>query len=138
MTVFKYFLPVRFSRGVYDNQYIDLTTKINLLKTEVIEVMLYGCATWTIAPDKFGALREAHRGFLLRCLNKYTSTRQAPDYHMLPYHTVLEQTRCESIEATVMKRILLHAGQVVRMNDCLLYTSPSPRDKRQSRMPSSA
>ena len=22
--------------------------------------------------------------------------------------------------------------------DCLLYTSPSPRDKRQSRMPSSA
>ena len=36
---------------------------------------------------------------------------------MLPFHTVLEQTRCESIEATVMKRILLHAGQVVPMND---------------------
>ena len=27
-------------------------------------------------------------------------------------------------------------GEVVK--DCLLYTSPSPRDKRQSRMPSSA
>ena len=25
-----------------------------------------------------------------------------------------------------------------RMDGCLLYTSPSPRDKRQSRMPSSA
>ena len=25
-----------------------------------------------------------------------------------------------------------------RFNGCLLYTSPSPRDKRQSRMPSSA
>ena len=25
-----------------------------------------------------------------------------------------------------------------RINNCLLYTSPSPRDKRQSRMPSSA
>ena len=25
-----------------------------------------------------------------------------------------------------------------RYNACLLYTSPSPRDKRQSRMPSSA
>ena len=25
-----------------------------------------------------------------------------------------------------------------KMNRCLLYTSPSPRDKRQSRMPSSA
>ena len=25
-----------------------------------------------------------------------------------------------------------------QLGDCLLYTSPSPRDKRQSRMPSSA
>ena len=29
----------------------------------------------------------------------------------------------------------IHCG---RPHDCLLYTSPSPRDKRQSRMPSSA
>ena len=28
--------------------------------------------------------------------------------------------------------------QVARIQRCLLYTSPSPRDKRQSRMPSSA
>ena len=27
---------------------------------------------------------------------------------------------------------------LIIFNDCLLYTSPSPRDKRQSRMPSSA
>ena len=27
---------------------------------------------------------------------------------------------------------------LVIVGDCLLYTSPSPRDKRQSRMPSSA
>ena len=26
----------------------------------------------------------------------------------------------------------------MKQNTCLLYTSPSPRDKRQSRMPSSA
>ena len=30
----------------------------------------------------------------------------------------------------------LAAGKEIR--NCLLYTSPSPRDKRQSRMPSSA
>ena len=29
-------------------------------------------------------------------------------------------------------------GQAVGFSTCLLYTSPSPRDKRQSRMPSSA
>ena len=27
---------------------------------------------------------------------------------------------------------------IAALSDCLLYTSPSPRDKRQSRMPSSA
>ena len=32
----------------------------------------------------------------------------------------------------------LTSGSVTRFKDCLLYTSPSPRDKRQSRMPSSA
>ena len=28
--------------------------------------------------------------------------------------------------------------QIARVFDCLLYTSPSPRDTRRSRMPSSA
>ena len=28
--------------------------------------------------------------------------------------------------------------ELLESEDCLLYTSPSPRDKRQSRMPSSA
>ena len=31
-----------------------------------------------------------------------------------------------------------HALEPVKQYTCLLYTSPSPRDKRQSRMPSSA
>ena len=30
------------------------------------------------------------------------------------------------------------AGSVYRVSDCLLYTSPSPRDRTRSRMPSSA
>ena len=30
------------------------------------------------------------------------------------------------------------AAKRVQLHTCLLYTSPSPRDKRQSRMPSSA
>ena len=32
----------------------------------------------------------------------------------------------------------LTEGLIALYPDCLLYTSPSPRDKRQSRMPSSA
>ena len=33
---------------------------------------------------------------------------------------------------------LREQGCTFQVQDCLLYTSPSPRDKRQSRMPSSA
>ena len=42
----------------------------------------------------------------------------------------------------VLRLILQLDGEIVEKADphigCLLYTSPSPRDKRQSRMPSSA
>ena len=34
--------------------------------------------------------------------------------------------------------VLKEGKQVTQFNDCLLYTSPSPRDKTVSRMPSSA
>ena len=34
--------------------------------------------------------------------------------------------------------ILGKENNIATLTDCLLYTSPSPRDKRQSRMPSSA
>ena len=39
------------------------------------------------------------------------------------------------LEGEVVQRAEPHIGL---LHSCLLYTSPSPRDKRQSRMPSSA
>ena len=39
------------------------------------------------------------------------------------------------IEGTEWDRV---TQDYIRQYNCLLYTSPSPRDKRQSRMPSSA
>ena len=43
-----------------------------------------------------------------------------------------------SLEAVYMHRVRWEGGDRDRVCICLLYTSPSPRDKRQSRMPSSA
>ena len=40
--------------------------------------------------------------------------------------------------AAMAQASILQGAVGVRINTCLLYTSPSPRDKRQSRMPSSA
>ena len=48
----------------------------------------------------------------------------------------------EALQEAVLKRLRIPPdrllGQTLVKRSCLLYTSPSPRDKRQSRMPSSA
>ena len=44
----------------------------------------------------------------------------------------------QRVDEKSVLRILEIAGKAKQNNTCLLYTSPSPRDKRQSRMPSSA
>ena len=36
------------------------------------------------------------------------------------------------------KKLLKHYNILTKVNSCLLYTSPSPRDRISSRMPSSA
>ena len=46
----------------------------------------------------------------------------------------LSDDECETFQGQ-LEAIL---GYIEKLQDCLLYTSPSPRDKRQSRMPSSA
>ena len=43
-----------------------------------------------------------------------------------------------SAQLDKVQRFLQRRYAIARQNGCLLYTSPSPRDKRQSRMPSSA
>ena len=63
------------------------------------------------------------------------------------YGGALSSVRPDDLAALTIKAVIEDAGidpsvvdEVIlgNANGCLLYTSPSPRDKRQSRMPSSA
>ena len=67
----------------------------------------------------------------------------------IPGRPLIELLNDESIDDQRIREHLLAAGRSIRLlhrqaivhgdlSTCLLYTSPSPRDKRQSRMPSSA
>ena len=55
---------------------------------------------------------------------------------------LVDEGKCKSIGVSNYPLMLLHdlvtQARVPVSCNCLLYTSPSPRDKRQSRMPSSA
>lgn len=96
---------------------IALKTKMSLLKSEVTEALLYGCETWTLSREHYNLLRQSHHHSLLRCVG---FEKKARTDHLLAYHELLERTGCESIEATIIRRRLLWAGKLVRMQDSRL------------------
>ena len=61
------------------------------------------------------------------------------------YSTIMQVPKIKKIslnqgvgQATQDKKLVEHALKEMTMIACLLYTSPSPRDRQKSRMPSSA
>ena len=64
--------------------------------------------------------------------------RDGQEIYRNSFAIIREEARLERIPADLEKLAVrvIHACGMVEA--CLLYTSPSPRDKRQSRMPSSA
>ena len=45
---------------------------------------------------------------------------------------------CWNYRAEKPERVMLDFAEYLKIKSCLLYTSPSPRDRTRSRMPSSA
>ena len=95
-----------------------LSLKIRLFKAEVMEAMLYGCATWTMRSQDFSSLRTAHHKLLLRIIGFRRKDRIG--YKPLSYREVLERTGSERIETTIRKRQLGFAGALVRQGDSRL------------------
>ena len=58
----------KYSSQLYDRRNARLSLKIRLFKAEVMEAMLYGCATWTMRSQDFSSLRTAHHKLLLRII----------------------------------------------------------------------
>ena len=58
----------KYSSQLYDRRNTRLSLKIRLLKAEVMEAMLYGCATWTMRSQDFNSLCTAHQKLLLRII----------------------------------------------------------------------
>ena len=85
----------RFKRELYDMEAAPFTLKVRMLKAEVMETLLYGCATWTLGKEHFAELRTAHHRFVLRIIG--FQRRQRTD-HLMSYAKVFKKTQCESVE----------------------------------------
>ena len=87
------------------------------------------------APQK--SLYIGLRGNVYTCC--YNKTYPLGKYPSQSLHDIwFSQQRFNQQEALRENDFSLGCQNCKRIIDCLLYTSPSPRDKRQSRMPSSA
>ena len=108
----------KYSSQLYDRRNARVSLNIRLFKAEVMEAMLYGCATRTMYSQDFSSLRTAHHKLLLRIISFRRKDRTG--YKPLSYREVLERTGSERIETTIRKRQLGFAGALVRQGDSRL------------------
>ena len=91
----------RYLRELYDQPKVTLSLKTRMVKVEAIEVLLYGCRTWTLRQEHYAKLRTVHHRVLLCIIG---AQRKRPDHRMTSYNRALETTRCESIETALRTR----------------------------------
>ena len=103
--------------NLYDRPSAPLELKIRMLRTEVLETMLYACVTWSPRACHYDTLRRAHHRFLTRCIGWGKHNRAD---HPISYLDTLVKTGNERIEATLRRRRILFAGFVARMEDTIL------------------
>ena len=64
---------------LYDQSKVALSLKTRMVKSEAIEVLLYGCSTWTLRQEHYAKLRTAHHRISLRIIG---AQRKRPDHRM--------------------------------------------------------
>ena len=58
----------KFALKLYDRRSAPLELKIRLLRTKVLETMLYDCVTWSPRACYYKTLHRAHHGVLTCCI----------------------------------------------------------------------
>ena len=105
----------RYKRELYDRPKASLLPlKTRMVRSEVVEALLYGCATWAPLKGHYAKLRTTHHRMLLPILGAWC---KSPSKRILSYKDALQRTEYESIETTVRTRRSLRAGALLRMGD---------------------
>ena len=90
----------KYSSQLYDRKNARLSLKIRLFKAEVMDAMLYRCATWTLRSQDFSSLRTAHHKlfvFFLRYTIRESGMGHAPVLFFIFYFSAANLSRCFSL-----------------------------------------
>jgi hypothetical protein len=101
-------------KSLYQNKGVRPHVKLMMLKTEVIETLMYGCAAWTTNADDIAALNSTHYKLLIQTLGLW---KKKETDRPRSYSSILKEYDCVSMEATLKWRRLKWAGSVIRMGD---------------------
>ena len=91
-----------------------------------------------LAPPPAAGTPPRPAGGLKKLQKLYLDCTQVTDTGCATLAAALDNGALPALESLFLAGIPASADAYTPVYDCLLYTSPSPRDKRQSRMPSSA
>ena len=115
-------------------------SKANLILVLIVSLLstFFSCVTETKKPDNTANLIQGKWELSKATRNgNIAPTLQGAFFEFMPEKMKTNFTGSEeTTDYTYSEGKLNQTGG--SLNNCLLYTSPSPRDKRQSRMPSSA
>ena len=107
----------KYTLELYNRPSATLELKIEMLRAEVLETMLYGCVTWSPRVCYYDTLRRAYHRLLTRCIG--WRKHNGAD-HPISYLDTLIKTRSESIEVTLRRKRILFAGFVTHTEDMRL------------------
>ena len=108
----------KYTLELYDRPSAPLELKIQMLRAEVLETMLYGCVTWSPCECHNDTLRRARHRFLTRCIGWRKHNNRAD--HPISYLDTLLKTGSENIEANLRRRRIMFAEFVACMDDTRL------------------
>ena len=107
----------KYTLELYDRPSAPLKLKIQRLRAEVLETMLYGCVTWSPSAYYYDTLRQAHYSFRARYIGWQKNNLID---HSISYPDMIMKTGNESIKTIMRRRPIIFAGFVVRMEDTRL------------------
>ena len=104
----------RYKWDLYDRPKESLPLKAQMMRSEVVEALLYRCATWTTLKSYYTKLTKTYHRIFLRILGAWY---KSPNKRILSFKDALQRTECESIETTIRTRRLLWSGALLHVGD---------------------